>query len=176
MSSHFSSILTTGRYQVLPLRAKVDLGAMVMKGYSAFPKAPALLEPDHQIVWCHMQDTRCWDGRSYPSVEMQSVYSTAPVDRARWTDYFTINSILLLQRYFGSLFVCLFVFLFFSLFFFFFCFIWFRFFMAYQLLMRYLRSWLYFQNLLASFKNYAVIFPVTFLYTVMLSTIPISNK
>ena len=38
------------RYQVLPLRARVDLGAMAMKGYSAFPKAPALLEPHHQIV------------------------------------------------------------------------------------------------------------------------------
>ena len=37
-------------YQVLPLRARVDLGAMAMKGYSAFPKAPALLEPHHQIV------------------------------------------------------------------------------------------------------------------------------
>ena len=31
---------------------------MVMKGYSAFPKAPALLEPPHQIVWCHILDTR----------------------------------------------------------------------------------------------------------------------
>ena len=27
---------------MLPLRARVDLGAMAMKGYSAFPKAPAL--------------------------------------------------------------------------------------------------------------------------------------
>ena len=25
-----------------------------MKGYSAFPKAPALLEPHHQIVYCHI--------------------------------------------------------------------------------------------------------------------------
>ena len=39
-----------GPYQVLPLWAKVDLGAMAMKGYSAFPKAPASLEPRHQIV------------------------------------------------------------------------------------------------------------------------------
>ena len=30
--------------------AKVDLGAMVRKGYSAFPKASALLEPNHQIL------------------------------------------------------------------------------------------------------------------------------
>ena len=34
----------------LSLRARVDLGAMAMKGYSTFPKAPALLEPNHQIV------------------------------------------------------------------------------------------------------------------------------
>ena len=37
-------------YQVLPLRARVDLGAMAIKGYSVFPKAPALLGPRHQIV------------------------------------------------------------------------------------------------------------------------------
>ena len=39
-----------GSYQVLPFRARVDLRAMAMKGYSAFPKAPASLEPHHQIV------------------------------------------------------------------------------------------------------------------------------
>ena len=44
-----------------------------MKGYAAFPQVPALLELHHQIVWCHNQDTRC--GVSYPSTEMQSVYS-----------------------------------------------------------------------------------------------------
>ena len=37
-------------YQVRPLRARVDLGAMAMKGYFALLKAPALLEPHHQIV------------------------------------------------------------------------------------------------------------------------------
>ena len=36
--------------QVLPLRARVDLAAMAIKGYSTFPKAPTLLEPYHQIV------------------------------------------------------------------------------------------------------------------------------
>ena len=39
-----------GPYQVLPLQARVDLGSLAMKEYSAFPKAPALLEPHHQIV------------------------------------------------------------------------------------------------------------------------------
>ena len=28
-----------------------------MRGYSAFPKAPALLEPHHPIVSCHIQET-----------------------------------------------------------------------------------------------------------------------
>ena len=65
--------------QVLPLRARVDLGAMAIKGYSAFPKVPRLLEPHHQTVYSHKQDTR-WG--SDPSAEKQSVYSTAPVDWA----------------------------------------------------------------------------------------------
>ena len=43
----FSSILP---YQVIPLRARVDLRAIAMKGYSAIPKASALLKPDHQNV------------------------------------------------------------------------------------------------------------------------------
>ena len=33
-----------------------------MKGCSTFPKAPALLELQHQIVWCHIQDIRWWWG------------------------------------------------------------------------------------------------------------------
>ena len=39
-----------GLNQMLPCRARVDLGAMAIKGYPAFLKAPALLEPHHQIV------------------------------------------------------------------------------------------------------------------------------
>ena len=35
---------------VLPLQAKVNLGLVAIKRYSAFPKAPALLRPHHQIV------------------------------------------------------------------------------------------------------------------------------
>ena len=37
-------------YQEPPLEVRVDLGAMAMKGYSAFTKAPVLQEPHHQIV------------------------------------------------------------------------------------------------------------------------------
>ena len=40
----------TGPYQVLICWARVNLGAMATKGYSAFPKAPASLEAHHQIV------------------------------------------------------------------------------------------------------------------------------
>ena len=53
---------------------------MVMKGYSALPKALALVEPHHQIVLCHIQDT--FGRGSYPSAEMPSVYSIA---LAKWT-------------------------------------------------------------------------------------------
>ena len=41
--------------------ARVDLGTMAMKELSAFTKARAIVEPHHQIVLCHKQDTR-WKG------------------------------------------------------------------------------------------------------------------
>ena len=65
---------------MLPFGARVDLGMTAMKGYSAFPKVPASLEPHHPITLCHIQDT-CWGG-SYPSAEVQSVCSTALADLA----------------------------------------------------------------------------------------------
>ena len=34
---------------MLPLQVRVDLGVMAIKGYFAFPKAPAFLEPHHQM-------------------------------------------------------------------------------------------------------------------------------
>ena len=48
----------------------MNLEAVAIKGYSAFPKTPALLE----IALCHIQDT------SYPSAERQSVHSAAPAN------------------------------------------------------------------------------------------------
>ena len=39
-----------GPSQVLSLWARVDLGVVAMKGYSAFLKAPALLKLHHEIV------------------------------------------------------------------------------------------------------------------------------
>ena len=48
---------------MLPLRARLNLGAMAMKGYSAFPKAPPLLDLHYHISftpllrcsWCILQ-------------------------------------------------------------------------------------------------------------------------
>ena len=42
---------------MLLFRFRVDLGAMPMKGCSGFPKAAVSLKPNHQIVYCHIQDT-----------------------------------------------------------------------------------------------------------------------
>ena len=40
-----------------------------MKGYSAFPKAPALLKPHHQIIQCLTQDN-CWGGFPFDAVSV----------------------------------------------------------------------------------------------------------
>ena len=42
---------------MLHIRARLALGAMAIKGYSAFPKAAVLLEPHNQIVLCHIPGT-----------------------------------------------------------------------------------------------------------------------
>ena len=65
---------------MLPLRATVDLGSMAMKEYSAFPKAPAVLEHHHQIIVSYPGHSM---GFFYSSAEMQSVYSIAPADWAK---------------------------------------------------------------------------------------------
>ena len=71
-----------GPYQMLPLRIRVDLGAMAMKGYSVFPKTPALLEPHYDIVINVIIGTLVGGLGSYLSIEKQSVYSTTPADWA----------------------------------------------------------------------------------------------
>ena len=55
---------------------RVDQGAMAMKGYSALPKAPALLMPHHQIF-----NVISGVG-AYPSAKMQSMYFKV---QANWT-------------------------------------------------------------------------------------------
>ena len=79
---------------MLPLRARVDMGVMAMKGYSAFPKAPALLEPSG----CLMSYLgHAWWGRgSYPSVEVQSVYTITSANRA--TGHSLVGGVLPLYR------------------------------------------------------------------------------
>ena len=64
---------------MLLLRVRVDMGAMAMKGYYAFPKAHALLEPHHQIGKYHIQDTRLGVG-SYYSAEVQKLCLKQHVD------------------------------------------------------------------------------------------------
>ena len=61
-----------GPYQVQPLQVRVYLGAMTMKGYSSFSKAPPLLVPHHQIVHCQIQDTH-W-GAPIPLQRAVSVF------------------------------------------------------------------------------------------------------
>ena len=71
-------------YQMLLLRVRADLGVMAMKRYSIFLKAPTLHELNHQIVQCHIPNTRSVGGVPYPSALTQSVYSIAPADWAIW--------------------------------------------------------------------------------------------
>ena len=46
------------------------------EGVITFPKAPALLEPHHQIVLCHIQDT-CW-GCGLTPLQLSSQYIQNP--------------------------------------------------------------------------------------------------
>ena len=50
--------------------------AMAKKGCSVFPKAPALLQPHHQIVQCSFQDTS-WRG-SYSSACTRGILQLQP--------------------------------------------------------------------------------------------------
>ena len=70
-----------GPYQVLSFRVRVDLEAMAMTGCSAFPNAPALLETSRSDCLVSYLGHTLRVG-SYPSAEVDSVYSTAPVDWA----------------------------------------------------------------------------------------------
>ena len=67
---------------MLPIKAR----GMVIKGYSAFPETPTLLEPHHQIVFCHIRTLV--GGVFHPFAEMQSMYSTAP---SEWAETFDLS-------------------------------------------------------------------------------------
>ena len=58
---------------MLPLRARVDLRVMATKEYSNLSKAPGASQSD-----CLMLYLGYLLSKSYPSAEMQSMYSTAP--------------------------------------------------------------------------------------------------
>ena len=62
---------------ISPPWIRVDLGAMAIKEYFTFSKAPRQ-EPHHQMSY--PRHTK-WKRGSYPSSEIQS-YSTAPADWA----------------------------------------------------------------------------------------------
>ena len=58
MSSKLSSIRTIERTLSGATTAGYKgPGVMAIKGFSASPQTPVLLEPRHQIVYCHIQDT-----------------------------------------------------------------------------------------------------------------------
>ena len=64
---------------MLPLRVRVDLGAMAVKGYTAFPETPELLVSSSDFSVSYPGHAL---GASYPTAEMKSVYSTASADWA----------------------------------------------------------------------------------------------
>ena len=77
--------LEIGSYQVLPLQMRVNLGAMAIKGYSAFPKAQHYWSLTIRLINVISRTLIWWGGGgSYPSAEMQLVYSTAPVCHDLW--------------------------------------------------------------------------------------------
>ena len=55
----------------------MDLGVIAMKGHSAFSKTLALLEPQHPIIYSHIQESS-----SYPSAEKDLVLSAASAELA----------------------------------------------------------------------------------------------
>ena len=66
---------------MLPLRARVDLGAMAIKVYSTFPKAPALLEPHHPIFFSVISRTLIEGGVLPPLQRAVGVFYN-PANRA----------------------------------------------------------------------------------------------
>ena len=74
---------------MVPLRVRMDLGAMAVKRYTTFPQT-SRLEP-YYLVSCRGQSL---GAGPYPSEEMQSLYSTALVNWA----VLKIPQLLLLQE------------------------------------------------------------------------------
>ena len=90
---------------MLPLRARVDLGAMAIKGYSAFPKLQHLWNLTIRLISV-IYRTFVGGGASNPSAEVQSVFSTFPADWAsdifKDSTYFLrvlIHEVVLVNKY-----------------------------------------------------------------------------
>ena len=65
---------------MLSLQARVDQGAIAVKEYSAFPKAPASLEPYYKIAFWVTNGTLNKEWGSYPSAGTHLVYFAASAD------------------------------------------------------------------------------------------------
>ena len=74
-----SGLRRGGNERVLHSPQIYRIGAR-LNWYTTFPNAPGL-ENHHQIVWCHIQDTRSGRG-SYHFAEMKSMNSTTPANWA----------------------------------------------------------------------------------------------
>ena len=68
---------------MLPLQATMDLGVMAMKGCSASPKNSNITETSPSDCLVSYTGHSLGGEQSYPSAEVQSVYSTAPANWAR---------------------------------------------------------------------------------------------
>ena len=86
MSNSSIRAILIGPYRMPPLQARVDLGAMSVKEYSAFPKAPALHEPIIRLF-----SVISGHSLSGGPAEKQSVYSTAPADWASYLKRIILN-------------------------------------------------------------------------------------
>ena len=73
--------LLIGPYQVLSRQARVDLGAMAMKGLLRIPQNPSITGTSPSD--CLVSYPGYLLGWVYPASEVQSVYFTATVDCAR---------------------------------------------------------------------------------------------
>ena len=62
-----------GLYQVLPLYVRMDLPTMAIKRYSTFPEAPGLKRHRSNGLVSYQGHSL---GRSYPSADIQSAYSS----------------------------------------------------------------------------------------------------
>ena len=69
-------------YQVLPLRDRVDLGAMAMKEYFVFLKAPAIPQPHHQMKG--NRNIHVWIGKKKQQQHRKLIIQAEEINRKYW--------------------------------------------------------------------------------------------